>query len=383
VDTEKLSEEVEQKFASIVSELTEKVQAGQSEAKEGIEKVNTELLSKLTAFQEEQNKKWEDVNSYFKRVDLPHRDPESPESRAFENWLRHGLTEENRQYLMPETRELVESDATAGGVLVPDQNSDSIVELVVETEPVYAKATKYTVSGNSLTLPVQDSDASPAYVGEGSAGSESSPGFSEKIVHLHAIKFYTQISDELLEDSAFDVEGFVTRRAAIKVAELAGQDFINGTGDGQPEGIVTNSDINVLTGHDAANDNLDWEDFPQALLNLKSPYRPNANFLLSSVSLYHVLIQDAGSTPMFDLMVNQGPFFNRILTSDSVDDDGSNGNKPLICGDIARGYTIIEKANRFKVFRDPYSNAGYLTLRFVWRVGGLVTDPNAFQIVQV
>ncbi len=386
MDTKELLEELEPKFTAPIEELKAKIAerptADDTKAME--KRLGEAFKDEVKRVETELRKEIDNVNNYFKKV--KETEPDDPESRAFENYLRRGVTTDLKHgdNEPPETRAaMVTTDASAGGVLVPEQMAKRIIELAVDIDPVYGLANKETVSGNSLTVPYQKTDPSAAYAGEGSVGSESEPTVGERIIHIHGIKFYSRVSEELLEDSAYDIEGFLTRRAAIQVAYTGGQDFINGSGDGEPEGVITNSDVDVLTGHDAANDNLDWEDFIQGLLSLKTQYRGNAVALVNSGTLYKVLIQDAGSTPMFQVMTQQGSFFKRIRTSETMQDDGTNGYKPLIVGDFAQGYTIVEKPKRFVVVRNPYKGDGYVYFYFRWRVGGAVVDPYAFEIVQV
>jgi HK97 family phage major capsid protein len=51
-------------------------------------------------------------------------------------------------------------------------------------------------------------------------------------------------------------------------------------------------------------------------------------------------------------------------------------------GDFRRGYTIVDRIGT-TVLRDPFTNKPYVHFYTRKRVGGMVTDSNAFKLIKV
>lgn len=159
---------------------------------------------------------------------------EQLEYRTFDNYLRGKL----------ETRDdpAEDSKMTKGdnGAVIPTTIIRKIIDKVYEIAPIYAMATRYNMGG-TITIPYYDdseSDITMAYAEE-FVELESSAG---KIKNISLSGFLagvlTLVSKSLLNNSNFDLVGFVINKMAENIAKWVEKELLDGTQD-KIEGLST------------------------------------------------------------------------------------------------------------------------------------------------
>lgn len=132
-----------------------------------------------------------------------------------------------------------------GGFAVPPEWRSTIMEAVAGEEGLLSRTDQQTASGNSITFPTDESTAwqttggiQAYWDGEASTITQSKPALKEVTIKLHRITALVPVTDELLEDTAA-LGGYVARKAGDKVAFKVNDAIVNGTGAGQPLGMMT------------------------------------------------------------------------------------------------------------------------------------------------
>jgi HK97 family phage major capsid protein len=119
---------------------------------------------------------------------------------------------------------------------------------------------------------------------------------------LHAFKWTSNelaISNELMNDSAFDIDQLV--RSAIANRFVRGQNayFTTGTGSSQPQGVVTASSSSV-TGASGQTGTVIYADLVNLLHGLNPVYRPGAKWMFHDSTLKALkLMVDGESRPLW------------------------------------------------------------------------------------
>lgn len=161
-------------------------------------------------------------------------DKEQLEYRAFDSYIRGKL----------ETRDdpATDSKMTKGenGAVIPTTIIHKIIDKVYDISPIFAMATRYNMGG-TITIPYYDdseSDITMAYQEE-FVELESSAG---KIKNISLSGFLagvlTLVSKSLLNNSNFDLVGFVINKMAANIAKWIEKELLNGTED-KIEGLST------------------------------------------------------------------------------------------------------------------------------------------------
>lgn len=142
---------------------------------------------------------------------------------------------------------LGESAGVAGGFLVPEEFRALLLSLALEDALVRPRAFIQPMTSETLRIPAIH-DASHAtnvfggvqayWVGEAASITASEPSFKQLLLTAHKLTGYTQASNELLADAAIALEALLMRLFSEAIRFFEDDAFINGTGAGQPLGIL-------------------------------------------------------------------------------------------------------------------------------------------------
>jgi len=145
-----------------------------------------------------------------------------------------------------------ESFGSDGGFMVPPEFTNRLLERLYAPENLLGMTDSYTVAGNTITFPrnAETSRANGSRWGgvraywreEGDQGTASKPTFGRLQLNLHKLFVLGYVSDELLGDvQGLALEQYLSRIATEEINFVVGDAILNGTGAGQPLGILNSS----------------------------------------------------------------------------------------------------------------------------------------------
>jgi HK97 family phage major capsid protein len=142
-----------------------------------------------------------------------------------------------------------ESSGSDGGFAVPPDFRNAIMATVLGEDSLLGRCDQVTVSGNTFTCPAdetnpwQTSGGIQAYWdGETAAANQSKPALQEKTVKLNKIRCLIPMTDELLDDASA-MDAYLRRKAPEKIAFKLNLAILQGTGVGQPLGILNSPSL--------------------------------------------------------------------------------------------------------------------------------------------
>lgn len=135
-----------------------------------------------------------------------------------------------------------EKNGEDGGFLVPEDLSNEILKKLDAPESLMAGTTQIPVSGNSLTVKVDESQPwnqgiQAYWLAEGAQLTASKPSFKEASWRLHKVGALVPVTDELLDD-ATALEGYIRAAAPSAIMHKVNGAIIAGNGVGKPQGII-------------------------------------------------------------------------------------------------------------------------------------------------
>lgn len=276
----------------------------------------------------------------------------------------------------------ISNDAT-GGYLAPSEFVREIIKGVTEISPARQLARVRQTGAKSIMLPKRTGQFAAQWTADQGTRSETT-GLTWGMLELHAHEMYAliDISNQNLEDSAFNLESEVSFEATEQFAVAEGAAFVNGTGVGQPEGFLTNADVGYTVSGSAAVITAD------GLLSLKhaikTAYARNANWAMNRTTLGSVRkLKDGDGSYLWMPGIAQGK--PNTLDGDpyvEVPDMPSEGANayPVAYGDFQRAYSLVDRI-AMSMLRDPYTQATSGNIRFLFRrrLGGMVVLPEAIR----
>lgn len=165
-------------------------------------------------------------------------------------WLmavkRAGQTGEIDQKLKASMVEKVGED---GGFLVPEEISQAILKKMGGDDSLMAKCNVTQVSGNALTLQVDEDQpwtggVQAFWTAEGNPIGESKPRFKQASWRLQKLAALVKATDELLDD-ATALSSYIQNAAPNAIVYALNKAILTGNGAGKPQGII-NSPFTVV-----------------------------------------------------------------------------------------------------------------------------------------
>jgi HK97 family phage major capsid protein len=322
---------------------------------------------------------------------------EEPHKKAFNAYLRHGDDEALRGLAL-EGKALSTAVAGDGGYLVDPRTADTVKSMLVATGSIRSIASVVTVDASNFDVLIDRSDVGTGWVTETGSVSETATPLIERIsIRLHQLAAMPKASQRLLDDSAFDVEGWLAEKIASRFIRSESAAFVNGDGADKPKGIllpakVPNSawtwgSLGYVPSGAAA-------DFPttnavDCIVNLvyalAAPYRAKATFVMNSKTAGAVRkMKDADGRFMWadGLAVAEPPRLMGypVLICEDMPDIAANAHA-IAFGDFAAGYTIAERTD-LRILRDPFSAKPHVLFYATKRVGGDISDYAAIKLLK-
>lgn len=276
----------------------------------------------------------------------------------------------------------IANDAS-GGYLAPSEFVREIIKGVTEISPARLLARVRQTGSKSIMLPKRTGQFAAQWTADQGSRTETT-GLAWGMAEIHAHEMYAliDISQQNLEDSAFDLESELDFEATEQFAVAEGAAFVSGTGVGQPEGILTNADVGFTVSGSAAAVAAD------GLLTLKhaikTAYARNATWAMNRTTLGSVRkLKDGQGQYLWMPGIAQGK--PNTLDGDpyaelpDMPSEGAN-TFPVAYGDFMRAYSLVDRI-AMSMLRDPFTQATSGNIRFLFRrrLGGAVVLPEAIR----
>ena len=229
-----------------------------------------------------------DANAPFGADSADPKERAAAHQEAFWRWVRQGhegMTQEQRSILAAETRGpiLTTTGAPGGGYWIPTL----LAGQVWETAKWYggmlqAPATDINSGGGEpMNLPTAtDVSNSGSLLAEGSAATtQTNPTFSNVALNVYTYSSdIVAVSVQMLQDSAFDIQAFLTKALGVRLGRILNNHYTLGSGTGQPQGVVTAAVVFTSS----VTNGFNYTDAVGLYHSLDVAYRgPNARFMLN------------------------------------------------------------------------------------------------------
>ena len=199
-------------------------------------------------------------------------------SEAYKNAMLTAMRTNFRQI----SNVLSEGVDANGGYLVPEEYDRRLIDVLDEENVMRTLGTTLTTSGEHKVNSAATKRAA-AWSEEGGALSCGDATFDQIILDAHKLHVAIKVTEELLYDNAFGLENYIIQQFGKALANAEEDAFINGTGNGQPLGILA-ANGGAQIGVTAASANkVTADEVINLVYSLKRPYRKNAVFLANDV----------------------------------------------------------------------------------------------------
>lgn len=282
---------------------------------------------------------------------------------------------------------LQEGTDSEGGYLVPDEFEHTLVE-ALEEENIFRKLAHIiqTASGDRK-IPVVASKGSASWVDEEGAITESDDAFSQVSIGAYKLGTLIKVSNELLNDSVFDLESYISREFARRIGNKEEDAFFNGNGTGKPVGIFNETggaDVGVTAASATA---ITADEIIDLFYSLGAPYRKNAVWVVNDSTVKAIRkLKDSTGNYLWQPALTAGTpdtLLGRPVYTSSYVPTIAAGAKTVAFGDFSY-YWIADRQGRiFKKLSELYAATDQTGFVATQRVDGKLILPEAIKVLQM
>lgn len=273
---------------------------------------------------------------------------EKQETRAFENYIR-GKVDYNER-----ANNLTEGD---NGAVIPQTIANKIIAKVYDICPVLEKSNKYNVKG-TLTIPYYDEEDNAIQVAYQTEFQdvESSVGEFTSTVTLsgYLAGALIKISRSLINNSQFDIVGYVVDQMALHISRFIEHELLIGT-----EGKATGLSTLTNTVNTASASAITADELIELQAKVKDVYQNNAVWIMSTKtrtalrqlkdSMGRYMLQDDISLPFGHSLLGKP-----VYVSDNMPEIGS-GNTAIYYGDLSGLATKFSENINIQILKERFA----------------------------
>lgn len=309
--------------------------------------------------------------------------------KAFRNYLRKGM-DAGLEAL--QTKALSVGSDPDGGYLVTPTMSNNIVTAVFETSPMRQVASVETISTDSLELIDDHDQAAAGWTSETATISESStPTLAKRNIPTHQLYAQPKATQKLVDDSAIDIESWLSNKIADIFSRKENTAFISGNGVGQPRGILTYAagtnwgqiqQVNSGTSATVTADSI-----INLFYSLKDAYTKRASFFMNRTTVQAVRLLKQTTTNNYlwqpGLATGAPDTLMGVPVYMAADMPVAAANSLSIAvADFKAAYQIVDRKG-ITILRDPFTEKPFVKFYATKRVGGDVVNFEAIKLMKL
>lgn len=281
-----------------------------------------------------------------------------------------------------ETKGLSAQSDVDGGYLIPQVLSQQF-DLALEELSVMRKLADITsITSSSLDLLIMGNNTQVGWAGESDArNATQTPKVKKITIPVHEMYARPQATQKLLEDTAIDVESWLSKAIAYQMATTETKAFLHGDGDRKPKGIFAynfkeTADEESFQGI-TKEESLTTDDLIAAHGSLERRYLKQASWLMSRATLAKIRrLKDGDGRYLWQPSFEASHPATILGHPVEVCDEMQEASMEMLFGDFKAAYKIVDRQGIY-VLRDPFSAKPYIEFYTTKRVGGNVVDLKA------
>lgn len=346
---------------------------------------------------ERRNADAEEVRARYEALG-PSQDVEETEIQAFRKWAMSGdrggfdfspgalLSPADRRRQERSGLEWRDQTTTTGAGTIPTGFRNKLWEYAVETSGILQAGVDLmqTTSGETIKLPRVTAYSTVASITEGNAITESDPTFSS--VNSTVVKegYITQVTSELMDDSAFNLENHLAKWAGRELGNAVGSAAVTAALAAAPAGATTGAGTAGGLGTQAtAGQGYDY--LITLFHSVLAPYRNSAScaWVMADPTAAMVRkVKDSTGQYIWQPSVIVGQpdtILSKPVYIDTYVPDAAVSVESIIFGDFSSLVVRIAGGFRFERSDEFAFNADMSTFRAIVRHGTVSVDANALK----
>lgn len=265
-----------------------------------------------------------------------------------------------------------------GGYLVPEEYDNRLIDTLNEENIMRKLGTVIRTSGEHK-INIAGTKPAAAWIDEGGALQFSDATFGQTSMDAHKLHVAIKVTEELLYDSAFNLENYIITQFGKALANAEEDAFLNGDGKNKPLGLFAETGGGTVADTVAA---ISSDDVIKLIYDLGRPYRKSASFIMNDKTIAGLrLLKDNNGQYLWQPSYQAGEP-DKILGYNIHTSAYAPVDK-IAFGDYSY-YNIGDRGTRsFAELRELFAGNGMIGFVAKERVDGKLLLPEAVQILKV
>ena len=272
-----------------------------------------------------------------------------------------------------------------GGYLVPDEFEKKLIEALEEENVFRPLTTRIQTSSGDRKIPVITQKGEAVWMEEEEAYSLSDDAFGQISLSAYKVGTAIKISEELLNDSVFDLPAYIVKEFARRIGTKEEEAFLIGDGKGKPTGIFNatgGAEVGATAG--AA---ITFDDVIELFYSLKSPYRKKAVWIMNEQTIKVLRkLKDSTGNYIWQPSVTVGQpdtILNRPYVTSVYAPALAANQKPIAFGDFSYYWIADRQGRSMKCLNELFAMNGQIGFLASQRVDGKLILPEAVKVLSI
>ena len=273
-----------------------------------------------------------------------------------------------------------------GGYLAPDEFDRTLVDALEEENIFRTLARVIQTSSGDRKIPVVTTHGSASWLDEEELVPESDEAFGQTSIGAFKLGTFIKVSDELLNDSVFDLQSYITTEFARRIGHKEEEAFFVGDANGKPTGIFNTTGGAQVGVTAAASAVITVDEVLDLFYSLKSPYRKKAVFFMNDATVKAIrkLKDGQGQYLWQPALTANTPdsILNRPVHTSAYVPTIAAGAKSIAFGDFGYYWIADRQGRSFKRLNELFATTGQVGFMATQRVDGKLILPEAIKVLQ-
>ena len=280
---------------------------------------------------------------------------------------------------------LSEGVDTEGGYLVPDEFERTLIQSLADLNIMRSLAKVIQTTSGDRKIPVVSTHGTAAWLDEGKPYTESDEAFTQVTLSAYKLGTFLKISEELLNDAAFNVEQYLASEFARRIGAAEEEAFLIGDGAGKPTGIFAATGGGQSAVTTAKPTDITADELIDLHYSLRAPYRARAVWVMNDATVKTVRkLKDGNGQYLWQPALTAGTpdmILGRPVHTSVFAPEVKAGARTVAFGDLGYYWIADRQGRSFKRLNELFATTGQVGFLASQRLDGKLILPEAVKVL--
>lgn len=352
------------------------------------------------SYKQQQVQRVTDIETKLHEIELAMKRPAKPlethnyntTSLAVKTAVSEFLRKGDTNLLSSMSQKMLSSTSpTDGGYFLPTETQHLIMQHLHDNSLMRRLCSVQTISTDALELIDDYDQAGAGWSHEtGTITDTDTPKIHKRRILVNEVYAQPKATQKLIDDAVIDIEHWLVSKVSASFARLENQAFINGSGVGQPKGILSYPSgkefgaVEQIT--TSAKSDVHADDLIRLIYSLPEKFAAKSCLLMNRqlVEKLRLMRTSQGQYLWQPGLAEHSPstFMGVPIHECNEMPMIQSGKVAAAIADFSEAYLIVDRQG-ISILRDPYTEKPFVKFYATKRVGGEIKDSRAIKLLKV